>query len=107
MPLSRGAPDRRRADRRVPAHDEPLSQVRLRAGRELTVLNVSDLGLLAEGTMRLLPGTHVEMHLVTREGRILIRTRIVRAFVCHVSATSTRYRGAFAFDRKVDSTAVG
>ena len=107
MPTDLAAVDRRRAPRRTPAADEPLSQVRLRAGRELAVIDISDAGLLAEGITRLLPGTHVDVHLVTRDGRLLVRSRIVRACVCHVSATVIRYRGVLLFDRSVDTTALG
>jgi hypothetical protein len=71
------------------------------------VVNVSDVGLLAEGEMRLLPGTHVEVHLMTADGRLLIRSRVVRAFVCQVSAGQIRYRGAVAFDRVVQTTFAG
>ena len=99
--------ERRRAVRRTPAIDEPLSQIRLRAGRQLTVINISDSGLLAEGEMRLLPGTHVEVHLVTCNGRLLVRSRVVRAFVCQVGPSEIRYRGALAFDRPVQSGLVG
>jgi hypothetical protein len=99
--------ERRRAVRRAPEVDEPLSQIRLRAGRQLSVLDISDSGLLAEGEMRLLPGTHVEVHLVTCDGRLLVRSRVVRAFVCHVGASEIRYRGALAFDRPVPSGLVG
>jgi hypothetical protein len=101
---SEGAVERRRTPRRPVAADEPLSQIRLRAGRQLGVIDVSDAGLLAEGEMRLLPGTHVDVHLVTDEGRLLIRSRVVRAFVCHVSASTIRYRGALAFDRAMRTT---
>ena len=99
--------DRRRAPRRAIAPDEPLSQIRLRAGRELTVIDVSDVGLMAEGEMRLLPGTHVEVHLVTSEGRVLVRSRVIRVFVCHVSSNQVRYRGALAFERLVRTGALG
>ena len=99
--------ERRRGPRRIPAVDEPISQVRLRAGRELAVVDVSDTGILVEGVMRLLPGTHVDVHLVTGEGRLLVRSRVVRASVCHVTAECIRYRGALAFDRIVDTTTVG
>ena len=99
--------DRRRTVRRVPAADEPLSQIRLRAGRELRVIDISDAGLMSEGEMRLLPGTHVEVHLVTAEGRLLVRSRVIRVFVCHVSSSKVRYRGALAFERAVQTMAVG
>jgi hypothetical protein len=99
--------ERRRAARRTPALDEPLSQIRLRAGRELSVVNASDAGLLAEGEMRLLPGTHVDVHLVTREGRLLVRSRVVRAYVHRVNPHQSSYRGALSFDRAVPTDAVG
>jgi hypothetical protein len=99
--------DRRRSPRRTPASAEPLSLVRLRAGRQLQVINVSDTGLLAEGEMRLLPGTHVDVHLVTADGRLLIRSRVVRAFVSRVSRDRIDYRGAIVFERSVATAAVG
>ena len=95
--------ERRRAIRRVPTVDEPVSQVRLRAGRQLTVTDLSDVGLLAQGDMRLLPGTHVEVHLVTADGRLLVRSRVIRAFVCHVSHDRIEYRGALAFERPIQT----
>jgi hypothetical protein len=104
---SERAIDRRRAPRRTPAIDEPLSQIRLRAGRQLAVIDVSNIGVMAEGEMRLLPGTHVEVHLVTSDGRLLVRSRVVRAFVCQVSASQIRYRGALAFDHPVHTATSG
>jgi hypothetical protein len=73
--------ERRRAPRRTPAVDEPLSQIRLRAGRQLAVIDVSDTGVMAEGEMRLLPGTHVEVHLMTCDGcpRATTRLSVFRA----------------------------
>jgi hypothetical protein len=99
--------DRRRAARRIPEADEPLARVRLRAGSQLTVVDVSDAGLLVEGTARLLPGTHVDVHIVTCDGRVLARSRVVRAYVVHVEAELIRYRGALAFDRPVLTATAG
>jgi hypothetical protein len=99
--------DRRRAGRRCPGADEPLSRVRLRTGRELAVVDLSDAGALVEGSARLLPGTHADVHLVTRDGRTLVRTRIVRVWVCQVAADEIRYRGALAFERAVDTACTG
>jgi hypothetical protein len=97
-----GAIERRAAPRRAPAQAEPLRCARLRGARELTVANASSAGALVEGTARLLPGTHADVHVLTRHGRVLVRCRIVRAFVCHVTATQVRYRAALAFERPVD-----
>jgi hypothetical protein len=99
--------ERRRTARRSPDAREPLSRMRLRAGRELTVVDVSASGALVEGPTRLLPGTHVDVHVVTRQGRVLVRSRIVRAYVCGVRADAVCYRGALAFERLVDTAAAG
>ena len=96
--------ERRTAARRIPAADEPLCCARLRAGRELAIVDVSDAGALVESTARLLPGTHVEVHVVTREGRTLVRSRVTRASVHVVTADTLRYRAALAFERRVNST---
>jgi hypothetical protein len=99
--------ERRAACRRTPNADEPLSRLRLRVGRDLAVIDLSDRGALVEGAARLLPGTHCDVHVVTGEGRQLVRTRIVRAYVCHVEAESLRYRAALAFERAIDTSPVG
>jgi hypothetical protein len=91
--------------RRVPVSGEPLSRMRLRTGRELDVINVSNGGALVEGTARLLPGTHVDVHVVTRDGRVLVRSRVVRAYVSYLTGELVRYRGALAFERQVDTAA--
>jgi hypothetical protein len=70
----------------------------------MTVVDVSDHGALLEGGARLLPGTHVDVHIVTRHGRVLVRSRIVRAFVSHVQRDAVRYRGALAFECRVDTS---
>ena len=101
------AMERRRARRRVPESDEPISRVRFRAGSHLSVIDVSNAGALVEGTARLLPGTHVDVHIITAEGRALVRSRIVRAYVMHVDAEVIRYRGALAFERSIETGLIG
>jgi hypothetical protein len=71
--------------------------VRLRTGRELTVINVSPLGVLVEGPTRLLPGTHLDVHVTSAQGRIPIRARVVRYHVWSLTADVIQYRGALAF----------
>jgi hypothetical protein len=94
--------ERRRAHRREPNDDEPIARLRLRAGRELTVVNVGATGALVETEGRLLPGTCVDVHVITGDGRQLVRSRVVRAFVSTLAADRIIYRGALAFDRWVD-----
>lgn len=102
-----GRTDRRRTSRRVPDARDALARVRLRGGRELAVLDISRTGVLLEGTSRLLPGTHVDVHVTTREGRVLVRARVMRAVVSRVQAESITYRAALAFETLVDTAAHG
>ena len=99
--------ERRRTDRRAPLPDEPISQLRLRTGRELAVVDVSNTGALVEGRVRLLPGTHVDVHVTTRDGRLLVRSRVARCYVAGLHADLVRYRGALAFERQIDTAAAG
>lgn len=96
--------ERRRAARRVPAVGEPVRRVRSRTGRELDVIDISDAGLLIEGQPRLLPNTHLDIHVVTRAGRVLVRCRVVRAYVWYLEADLVRYRAGLAFDRPIDTS---
>jgi hypothetical protein len=89
--------------RRAPAGDEPLSRMRLRGGRELAVINVSNAGVLSEGPVRLLPGSHVEVHVVRRDGRVLVRSRVVRCHVERLLQDAVVYRAGLAFERFIDT----
>ena len=97
----------RNTTRRIPLPDEPLSRIRLRTGREMSVVDVGNGGVLVEGHVRLLPGTHVDVHVVTREGRVLVRSRVVRCWVALLQSDAVSYRGALAFDRVVDTAPNG
>jgi hypothetical protein len=94
--------ERRRTNRRIPACTEALSRIRLRAGRELAVINVSPWGALVEGATRLLPGTNVDVHVTAAQGRVLVRARVIRCTVWRVGADVIVYRGALAFPAPVD-----
>src|SRR5689334_20978884 len=94
--------ERRLSPRRIPGLNEPLRRIRSRTGREFDAVDVSHTGLLVEGRARLLPNTHLDIHIVTRAGRILIRCRVVRSFVWYLESDLVRYRVGLAFDRVVD-----
>lgn len=92
----------RRAPRWSPHPSDPVSRVRVRAGRELAVINVSSTGVLVEGETRLLPGRHLDVHVVTAAGRTLVRSRVERASVEAVWSDRVLYRGALAFDHPLE-----
>lgn len=94
--------DRRRALRRGVSEDEALSRARLRTGGQLRLLDASNWGALSEGTERLLPGRHLDLHVVAATGRVLVRALVVRAYVSQLRADAIQYRAALAFDRAVD-----
>lgn len=81
--------------------------MRLRIGRDVRAVDVSNDGVLVDGTVRFLPGTHVEVHIITPGGRVLVRSRVARCCVSAVGADGVRYRAALAFDRPIDTRAVG
>jgi hypothetical protein len=97
-----GRHERRRAPRQVPDRSASLARVRLRTGRELIVVDVSSLGVLVEGSTRLLPGTHLDVHVTGAHGRIPVRARVVRCSVWGLTADAVQYRGALAFGALVD-----
>jgi hypothetical protein len=99
--------EHRKAARRVPLGEEPLSRIRLRTGREMAVVDISNSGVLAEGHVRLLPGTHVDVHVVARDGRVLIRSRVVRCWITMLQADAVWYRAALAFERSIDAAPPG
>lgn len=95
--------ERRRAARRAIEEGEPLAQARLRTGAQLTVLNVSPWGALMETSERLLPGRHLDVHVITPAGRVLVRGRVARAFVCRLRGDAIHYRAALAFEQSIDA----
>jgi hypothetical protein len=99
------AVERRRAVRRFPAATDPLSRARLRTGPELLVTEISNFGASVRTSGRLLPGTHVDVHLMTTAGRVLRRARVARAAVWTIDATGIAYQVALAFDAPVDASA--
>ena len=94
--------ERRRAMRRSVSVDEPLAHARLRTGAQLRVVEASSWGALIETTERLLPGRHLDVHVVSAEGRILVRCRVARAFVVRLDPDAVHYQAAFAFERAID-----
>ncbi len=94
--------ERRRALRRPVAADEPLARAKLRTGGQLRILDASSWGALAETTERLLPGRHLDVHVISAAGRVLVRSRIARARVSQLAADTVLYQAALAFDHAIE-----
>ena len=99
--------ERRRAPRRTVAPDEPLAHAKLRTGGQLVVLDTSNWGALTETPERLLPGRHLDVHIVTPGGRTLVRSRVARAYVCRLQSDAIHYHAALTFDHSIDASACG
>lgn len=87
--------------------EESLRRVKLRIGPDLTVIDISGSGVLVEGTARLAPGARIDVHVVPRSGRILVRTTVVRAWVCRLRGDSVTYRAGLRFDQPIGVEASG
>jgi hypothetical protein len=70
-------------------------------------VEASSWGALMETTERLLPGRHLDVHIVSAEGRVLVRARVARAFVVTVKPDAVRYQVAFSFDSAIDVRSAG
>jgi hypothetical protein len=94
--------ERRLAPRRTPSRERPPTYLRLLAGPQLLVRDLSTLGALVESGVRLLPGTRARVHVPATHGRALVPARVVRSEVTHVTAGRTSYCSALAFERPID-----
>ena len=66
------------------------------------MIDISSCGALVEGDARLLPGTHLDVHVVTRIGRSLVRSCVTRAWVAELRPDRVLYRAALASEPIVD-----
>jgi hypothetical protein len=93
--------------RRRVSPDEPLGRARLRTGGQLRIVEASSWGALIETTERLLPGRYLDVHVVSVEGRVLVRCRVARACVIRLEPDAVHYQAAFAFERAIDVRTTG
>lgn len=92
--------DRRRA-RRYRAADRGIVSARVRPGRDVSIVDVSESGALLESQHRLLPGTHVELHFQVLHRRAQVRGRVLRCAIVTLRPTSVCYRSAIGFERRL------
>jgi hypothetical protein len=93
--------DRRGARRSRTPSEHGVVLARVRPGHAASVVDISAHGALIETAHRLLPGSHVDLHLATSHERAVIRGRVLRCSVASVLATCIWYHGAVHFDRSL------
>lgn len=92
--------ERRRWPRGEATPGGPGAAARLRTGGELVIRNASPHGIRVEGPVRLLPGLHVDVHLILDGGRQLRRGRVVWCRVRSVAPLG--YAAAFVFEESLE-----
>jgi len=97
--MSVGLSDRRGARRMEAFEDHHIVSASVRPGHRARVIDVSAGGALIETSLRLLPGTSVELQVETGTDRTNVRGRVLRCAVVRLRPTWVCYRGAIAFDR--------
>jgi hypothetical protein len=78
-----------------------ILNARVRPGHDATVLDVSVDGALIETAHRLLPGSCVELQIVSQDRRVSIKGRVLRCAVARLRASGVWYRGAIAFEHSL------
>jgi hypothetical protein len=98
--IAKASGERRASPRKTRAECAWLLAARLRPGRDVRVLDLSNGGALVEAAGRLMPGAPIVLHLVGVRSHHTIRGTVLR---CYVSAldhsTGVWYRAALAFDQ--------
>jgi hypothetical protein len=97
--------DRRRFHRHAYRDGVLPPSARIRPGQDVTIVNLSPMGMLAEGFCRLSPGTLVEVRLELEHGGLFIDGEVIRSFVAVLDRQRIRYRVAVVFALPISITA--
>jgi hypothetical protein len=97
--MSVDSPDRRSARRLEAFEEHRIVSACVRPGHRARLIDVSAGGALIETSLRLLPGTSVELQVETGTDRANVRGHVLRCAVVRLRPTWVCYRGAIAFDR--------
>jgi len=90
--------DERRASPRLPPSAIPsLKGVKLVAGPEVRLVNISRGGALIESEARLSPGSNLCLRLVTAESVYLLKGQVLRSKVASLAGAGLRYQSAVSF----------
>jgi hypothetical protein len=103
--VNRHSEDRRRAPRFNRPEEHGVTTVRVRPGRDVSVVDVSVGGLLVEMVSRLLPGSPIDLQLQCRGRPVAVRGLVQRCVVTKVRASAITYRGAIQFEQSLPQLA--
>lgn len=93
--------DERRASPRLPPSAIPsLKGVKLVAGPEVRLVNISRGGALIESEARLSPGSNLCLRLVTAESVYLLKGHVLRSKVASLAGGGLRYQSAVSFNEE-------
>jgi hypothetical protein len=87
----------RRVHRRVPADQLPVTAA-FAPGPDVRLIDLSRGGARFECERRLLPGSSVALRLVTPDGAVVVRGRVVRSRIAKIDQTGLVYEVAAAFN---------
>jgi hypothetical protein len=100
--------ERRRHPRKPPSAIPHLKAVRIVAGPEAKLINISRSGALIETEARLAPSSQIGLRLVTAEAVLMLKGRVVYSRTAALGSSTIRFQSAIEFDEElllVDSDA--
>jgi hypothetical protein len=97
--MSEELPDRRGARRLEAFEEHRIVSAAVQPGHRARLIDVSAGGALIETSLRLLPGSSIELQVETGTDRARLRGQVLRCSVVRLRPTWVCYRGAIAFDR--------
>ena len=99
--MSEPAIDRRRHRRQAHVEHHGVDAARIRPGRDVAIVDISEGGALIEGGHRLVPGGSLELQLQQGQRSASVRGRVVRSYVAQLRSDAINYRVAVMFERNL------
>lgn len=87
---------------RIPAEALPNLSAKLATGPEIRLVDLSRGGARFECEKRLLPGAKVALRLVTPDGTLVVRGRVVRSRIVRLERGGLGYDAAIAFNETLN-----
>jgi CheY-like chemotaxis protein len=94
--------DRRRASRQKASNLPRSLRARLSAGGDITLVDISNTGVMLETKAALAPGSIVHLQMQNAESHVSVLARLVRSERMRANGSDLIYRVAAAFAREID-----